>query len=351
LPSAELLIPTTAWSTNYLAVLPPPNNRSDSSSGLSANWGQVVAAEDDTTVTIAPTTDLPYGDGVPALSANTAAAVKVNAGEFLQWQGGQDMSGTVIKADKPIAFTGGNTYMCYASKTSTSGGCDSGHQQIPPVSALGSEYAVVPYQTRVPGLTESIRYRIMGAVEGTTLSYDPAVDGAPTTLGSGQVLDFETTLGFVVKSQDAAHPFYIGQTMAGSTITGSSGLGDEEFVNVLPPAQFLNGYLFFTDPTYATTNLVVTRVKGASGFADVELDCLGKLSGFEPVGTSGKYESTTVDLLRNRAGKCKNGPHSITSAAPVGVTVWGLDVFSSYAYPAGGSIASINSVVVAPVPH
>jgi hypothetical protein len=40
-------------------------------------------------------------------------------------------------------------------------------------------------------------------------------------------------------------------------------------VIVLPPAQFLRRYAFFTDPTYATTNLVVTRVKSNDEFKPV----------------------------------------------------------------------------------
>lgn len=350
LPSAELLIPITAWGTNYLAIVPPPGKTSSLSG---EQWGQIVAAEDNTTVTIAATTALPSGTNVPAVSPSSPTTLTLDAGEFVQWLGGKDMSGSVIQADKPVAFNGGHTYLCYASKTSTGGGCDSGHQQVPPISALGSEYAVVPYESRASSTSaESIRYRMVGAVDGTTLAYDPPIAGAPTSLDTGKVVDFETTEGFVVKSQDAAHPFFIAQTMSGCNVgSTSAALGDEEYVNVLPPAQFLNGYLFFTDPTYKTTNLVVTRVKTAAGFADVEIDCLGKLSGWQAIGTSDTYEATTVDLLRNGTGKCQNGPHTAKSKGPVGITVWGLDSYSSYAYPAGGSIAVINAVVVPPVPR
>jgi hypothetical protein len=351
LPSAELLIPSTAWGTNYLAIV-PPSGKTTSLSG--EQWGQIVAAEDNTTVTIASKSALPAGTNVPAVSPSTPTEITLNAGEFVQWLGGTDMSGSVIQSDKPVAFNGGHTYLCYSSKTSTGGGCDSGHQQVPPISALGSEYAIVPYQSRNGAATmwsESIRYRIVGAVDGTDLTYDPPISGAPTSLGTGQVVDFEATAGFVVKSQDASHPFFIAQTMSGCLLNGSGTLGDEEYVNVLPPKQFLNGYLFFTDPTYKTTNLVVTRVKTADGFNDVEIDCLGKLSGWKPIGTSDTYEATTVDLLRNGSGKCQNGPHTMKSQGPVGITVWGLDYYASYAYPAGGSIATINAVVVPPVPR
>jgi hypothetical protein len=183
----------------------------------------------------------------------------------------------------------------------------------------------------------------------------------------GQVVDFESTVAFTVSSQDASHPFYVGQIMPGCMVTsgsrpgsnpnnttffGSDCLGDEEFVNILPPAQFLSKYIFFTDPTYATTNLVFVRVKGATGFQDVTLDCAGTLTGWQAVGAGGQYEITNVDLVRGTTpnGTCNNGPHTAQSTGPFGLMVWGLDSYSSYAYPAGGNVAPINTVVI-PVGH
>ena len=189
--------------------------------------------------------------------------------------------------------------------------------------------------------------------------------GAPTTIGEGQVVDFETKLAFVVKSQDNNHPFFVGQVMTGCEVTGGSRvgctggglgccLGDEEYVNILPPAQFLQKYVFFTDPTYPTTNLVFTRVKGNSGYQDVTLDCLtAPLTGWTNVDAAGKYQVTNVDLIRGgtKNGKCDNGPHVASSNGAFGVMVWGLDSASSYAYPAGGNVAPINTVIVPPTPH
>jgi hypothetical protein len=111
--------------------------------------------------------------------------------------------------------------------------------------------------------------------------------------------------------------------------------------------------VFFTDPTYATTNLVVTRVKTASGFNDVTVDCAGPLTGWQPLGTSEQFEFTNVDLVRatKAVAGCQNGPHLATSAGPFGLLVWGLDKAASYSYPAGGSFRAINSVVLLPIPR
>src|SRR5262249_6964236 len=157
----------------------------------------------------------------------------------------------------------------------------------------------------------------------------PAVPGAPATIGLGQVVEFAAVGPFKVVSQDDMHPFYVGQYMSGCEVTSGSRpgsvidpisgmlcLGDEEFVNILPPAQWLTSYVFFTDPTYTTTNLVITRKAGAGGaFQDVTVDCLGAISGWKPVGTTGEYQTTNVDLQRvNPVGTCTNGRHTASSA-------------------------------------
>jgi hypothetical protein len=181
------------------------------------------------------------------------------------------------------------------------------------------------------------------------------VAGAPATLASGQIATFEAATPFRVKSQDNAHPFYVGQMMSGCNVTGArtNGLGDEEYVNLVPPAQFLHKYVFFTDPSYGTTNLALTRVKAGGAFQDVSIKCLGTVTGWKPVGGSQDVEVTTVDLVRNNAGlgSCKNGSQVAESAGPFGVVVWGTDNYASYGYPAGGNVAPINAVVVPTVPR
>jgi len=131
--------------------------------------------------------------------------------------------------------------------------------------------------------------------------------------------------------------------------------------NVLPPQQFLNEYRFFTEPTHIRTTLVVIRKVADDGtFKDVVLDCAGKLDDWKALGTSGRYAYTRIDLQQplhdgvvnshGPVGNCDNGQHEMESEGPFGVTVWGVGPASSYAYPVGGRIQSINGVVVPPVP-
>ncbi len=176
--------------------------------------------------------------------------------------------------------------------------------------------------------------------------------------------EFETTTLFSVRSQDSDHPFAFTQYMPGTIQSGtlddcgptpSEGLrcvlGDEDWVNLVAPEQFLSRYIFFTDPTYATTNLVLVRVRGEKGFADVTVDCVGVVTGWQPIGDAGRFEAAHVDLVRGTTpvGTCGTSRHEASSAGAFGVVVWGTDWASSYGYPAGGNLAAINEIVVPPV--
>jgi len=361
-PSAELLFPTSAWGTNYVVIATPPGTHSVPG----PLWASVTAAEDDTKLDVLPSVNLPQGADFPAAPAGLAASFTLSAGQFIQWElpaGSTDTSGTVFLSSKPVAVSAGNRF--FRVQPTPAPGGEATHQQILPVSALASEYVAAPFETRRKDLSpENIRYRIVGVANGTKLSFDPPVAGALAEVEQGMVADFQSTEPFRVTSQDAAHPFSIAQIMdtcniAGGTREGATAqnnfglnLGDEEFVIMLPPAQFLSHYVFFTDPTYPTTNLVLTRVKTPSGFHDVSVDCLGTISGWKPVGSDGRFEVATADLVRAEIGvkTCQNGRHTADSDGPFGLVVWGMDSYSSYAYPAGGYAVTITDIVVPPVP-
>jgi hypothetical protein len=347
LSSATLLLPTSVWDTNYVAV-PSYQGELDGANMHKMDGNVVfVAAQDDTSVTIKPTAAIAANIGVAAAAQGTPQTYTLNKGETLQLEQYDDLTGSPVLADKPIGMWGGN-YAMFVPDPSTRA-ADAAHQQIPPVKALGHEYVAVRYRERIAGSNESVPWRVVGAVNGTTLAYEPgAPPDAPSMLNEGQAVSFQSPGPFVVKSQDASHPFYMAAYMTGGGV--ANGLGDPEAVNIVPPQQFLDRYVFFTDPTYAETNIVVVR--DAAARKDVTLDCMtGALSGWQPIG--GRYEYTRVDVQRAGAkvGACDNGRHEMTSPAPFGITVWGFDNSVSYAYPAGASVKPINTVVVPTIPR
>jgi hypothetical protein len=355
--SATLLIPTEAWDTNYVAISAyPPGAPPDYPTLNDPMDVDIVAAADNTQVQILPTSNIAARGGVHAALQNVTSTYTLNAGQVLQFAQLGDLSGSPIQANHPVGLWGGHYCMNIPSDAES---CDGAHQQIPPVRALGHEYLAVRYRNRQPTpgqapMDESVPWRIMGVVNGTQLAYDPPQPGAPATLALGQVVEYTAPGPFQVKSQDPAHPFYIAGHMTGCGPIEQPECGDPETVNIVPPSQFLNSYLFFTDPTYSETNLVLVRgpiSAGTGTFADLTLDCLaGPVTGWQPIGGSG-FQYARVDLQIDHApvGNCDNGFHAMRSTAPFGLTVWGWDSAVSYAYPAGMSVHPINNVVVPPV--
>lgn len=367
LTSATLLLPTTSWGDNYIAVnayttqIPLPFGPQPFTS--------IVSQQDGTSITISPVADILPGNGVAGTPKGVPATYMLGKGQVLHFVQGAALEGSVIQSNVPVGVWGGATALGIQAC------CDeSAHQQIPPVRALGSEYVGVRYRNRYDGIEETPPWRMIGAVDGTVLTWEPSAPaGAPSVLMQGQAVEFAAAGPFVVRSQDDQHPFYMSAHMTGASLYDpdpmgkSDGRGDAEFVNVIPPGEYLSRYVFFTDPTYPETNLVVVRTRDVAGFADVTLDCAGPLTGWQPVGTSGQYEYTRVDLVRHNfqaQGNCNNGRHEISSGLPFGLTVWGwgsadtgaqfqgfYTQYVSYAYPGGASVAPINPVVVPPNPR
>jgi len=353
---ASLLLPTSTWDTNYIAITPRPLGNNTLNPAIA-----IVAAEDATTFTILPTVAINPGTGVTGGPANTPQMFTLSRGQVLRIEQDTDLLGSVLSADKPIGVWGEQSCINIDAFA-----CDAAHEQIPPVRALGSEYVSVRYRDRMPGANETPPVRITGAVNGTLLTWEPAPPmGAVDMVDSGQSFEVRSSEPFVVRSQDEDHPFYVAAYMTGGAAYANR--GDPEFVNVIPAAQYLNDYTFFTDPTYPETNLVFVRKAGPNGFADVTLECMGPLSGWAPVAGGSTYEYTRVDIstgvFQGQSG-CDNGKNRAFSDQPFGLTVWGWGTdatgpsgspgysqYVSYAYPAGASVQTINEVIVPPVPR
>ena len=346
---ASLLLPTSAWDTNYIAVnayrfdLQPPSMN-------------IVAVQDNTTVNMVPVANVVGGGGLPAGTVNTQMSFTLNAGQQAQFSQNDELTGSVIQADKPIGLMAGQPCMRTPHGVAF---CDHGEQMVPPIRALGSEYVGVMYRPRA---NEPAIWRLIGAVDGTQLTWEPDV-GGPTVINQGEVVEFNTGTPFVVTSQDEDHPFLMFSYMAGSTwsgLTTNDGSGDVDFVVSVPPGQYMSRYVFFADPTYPETNLVLVRAPDDNGnFSEVELDCSGTVTGWQPVG---EYEWARVDLITGNfqgVNGCSTGRHEISSGGRFGLWVWGWGTTQtspstqnvSYGYPGGMNVQPINDVIVPPTPQ
>lgn len=327
LPTATLLYPTPSWDTNYVLV-----------DGWSSEWSfvQIVAQEDNTEVRIRPVIDIPDTTTIAGTPKGFVGTWKLDRGQVLEFNLRESLGGSPVETTHPVALFGGTPCPDIPEPL---GACDTLHQQIPAVRQWASRYSAVPYESRrrvtLPAPPETVNWRIAGARDGTVLRYDPAPpSGAPTKIGAGQIVSFTSDAPFTVQSQGSDYPFYLAVYMSGAQLYASD--GDPDFVNVIPDEQFLDHYVFFVDYTYEDSNLTLVRRKDHAGFHDVNLDCLGTVTGWQPLG-DGSTEYAWVDLTRDEqpVGNCSWGRHEATSDGPFGLYVWGQDFCASYGYPAG----------------
>ncbi|HTK75145.1 MAG TPA: IgGFc-binding protein, partial [Gemmataceae bacterium] len=154
LTSATLLLPTSAWHTNYVAV----DAFRDGAPTLASPFIEVVAQEDNTSVTINPAADVVAGTDVTAAPKGSGTTYTLSKGQVLQLEPAQknglpptipSLTGSVIQSDHPVGVWGGKTSLGMFACCD-----DSAHQQIPPVRALGSEYVGVRYRNRFDGMEE-----------------------------------------------------------------------------------------------------------------------------------------------------------------------------------------------------
>ncbi|MEZ4451639.1 MAG: IgGFc-binding protein [Nannocystaceae bacterium] len=341
---ASLLLPTSAWDTNYVIINSLPKS-------IGQPTANIIADEDGTEVTIEPIAALAGGGGIPSSPQGVPAKFMLGAGRHAQITQDAELTGSVIQSTKKVGLMGGHTGMQAPVGVAYS---DHAEQMIPPVRALGSEYVGVMYRPRV---SEPAIWRVVGAVDGTQLTWTPDV-GGPATLDLGDKVEFITSEPFVVKSQDSDHPFLLFTYMSGSTWQpGLNGYGDSDYVISVPTDQYMRRYVFFADPTYPETNLVIVRRRSNQDvFEPVNLDCAGDLGGWTAVG---EYEWTRADLSTGNfmnVGNCATGRREISSNARFGLWIWGwgtpnTSIFTqnvSYGYPGGMNVQSINDVVIIP---
>ncbi|AKU95525.1 hypothetical protein AKJ09_02189 [Labilithrix luteola] len=350
--TATLLLPLASWKNDY--VVTTAWERVVKYDGKPTV--QIVAAEDDTEITLFGSVPVEAGRDVEAAEKSIPHTYRLSRGEVLQFAQKEDLLGSRIVSKKNFAVFGGHECMRIPQQVDA---CDAGQLQLLPVRSWGKEYAVAPYMTRLAsGFPEKYYYRIVAAVDDTTLTYDPVKpDDAASTLKAGESTLFITDKPFVVTSQDAAHPIGVYAYMTG---LGFDAVrledGDPEFTSVVPAEQFLDKYSMYVEPNYRNAHLVVVRARHEGGdFEPVTLDCGGALEGWKPIGKQGKYEYVHVPLrsfsVNQKVGEgmCGPGRRELDSRGPFSVAVWGTDYAVSYSYPGGSAIRTLNAIEPPPV--
>lgn len=340
---ATILFPTHVLTGDYTAITADATFDPDDGFGIDdVNTGafvSVVATVDDTTVTLFPTNTLhpgPYQD------------VVLQRGEVLTGISSQrgaptfgNLSGTRVIADQPVAVFSGSVS---TSEPSSPSECCADHveHQMLPLSAWGSAYVAAPAAGATGNGNDDSLFRITGAFDGTTLSYDPAPPtGAPTTINAEETVAFITSAPFTVRASDETKTFTVSQfLLSNQYFAAFSRPGDPSMIVLPAAAQFQDAYTFFLPQGYARNFVTIIRPAGAA----LQLDG-SPLTGasFLPLGVldGEAYEYAHVEL--------PGGSHKVEADVAFAIIATGYDNDVSFGYAGGSGVGVISEPPPPPV--
>lgn len=359
---SSMLLPESSLRREYVAVSYGPNVRLQQGE---PSYVEVVALENFTTLEWYPPVDT-AGNGlpVPFVPAGGKGTLKMNrfdtvriaaSGSEVELVPARDVSGMVVKADKPIWVTAG--VGCGRVPTRDLdvypvGFCDPLQEMAIPLEYWGNTYVGVHSPVRG---NERHWWRIYGGTDGVEVTIDPPQDVGTIVLekrGDFQEIAVPSGTNVVFRSDNGVFmPVqYLESRHSGSdpagpglpepTEDGFAPFGDSAMYQMVPTEQFLERYVFATAVAFAYNYVQIIRPQGG---AEVLLD--GEPIDealFEPIE---EFEVATKDI--------EAGAHVIESAVAFGIVQVGYSLedydpaciqvnpdsttacYSSYAYPGG----------------
>lgn len=318
---AYLALPTDILGTDYI------NLGFGNVNILNGTQLGIVATQDATLVSITPTvTTDGHTVGVPYV-------VNLNQGQTYLLRNTDpspnDLSGTFISSDKPIAVFG--SHQCANVPNGNTFACDYLVEQLPPISAWGKNFVSVPLKTRLNGDT----YRFLASEDNTIISVNGVSIG---TINKGHFIQTILTTSSQITS---SAPILVAQYSNGTTYDNVT--SDPFMMLIFPYEQFLNSYTITTPASGFQFNYVnIVAPTAAVGAIKMDGTAIPS-SEYTPIGSSG-FSGAQLNL--------SIGAHNFNGTnLPFGVFVYGFDQFDSYGYPGGGSlspIATVNSISISP---
>jgi len=305
-----MALPTEALGTDYYVL--SWANVLTGVPELNGSQFAIVASESATTVTITPTvTSGSRMSGVPY-------SITLAAGETYQLRATNgppdDMTGTHILSDKPIAVFAGHS--CASINSSSEFFCDYVVEQIPPVNRWASHF----YARRLAPRTGGDTFRVLASQNNTIVSFN----GVPAPpLAAGEFVEKvrpPSPLGTATQII-ANHPVLVAQYANSSDFDGI--VNSDPFMSLVPGVALFSPQYRFTVPAgFATHQINV--IAPSAAVPGVFLDGL-PLGGFNSISGT-LFSQTTKDV--------GPGVHTLTSPQPVGVNIYGWNQYESYGWPA-----------------
>ncbi|PRP96582.1 hypothetical protein ENSA5_36580 [Enhygromyxa salina] len=312
---ASMLLPEHALTGNYVVASYPGTFHIHYPGYFTA-----IATQDDTTLDFLAGGPTAAGGGVPGLMPGQSAQVAMQRYDTLnvvvaaQYQ---DLSGTIITADKPVWVAGASE--CANVPMHPTLYCDHLEEVLLPLEYWGEEYVGAHAPQRG---NETYYWRVYGGEDGITVNTAPQQPGFPLQLDKGEYYQFGTQASFVFTGDG---PFLPVQLLEGQN--GGAGTGDPSMYQMVPTEQFLDTYAFVTGTNYSLHYAQIIRPAGGD---DIMID---------DVVVDGYYQIGAWDVADYQVTE---GAHFATSTQPFGIIQVGYTNVTSYAYPGGLQLAVIN---------
>jgi len=331
---ASLLFPSTGMTGNYRVT--------GQKGWQTANIGSYVAVTgtaDATNVTVylSPTGQIIAGGGIPGASGGGTVNFTLNAGDVAELVGPAtaDLSGSLIKADKPVQAIVGMP--CEQSPEGVQA-CDHIEESVFPAETLGQHYFVtVPTGPNAVPVGHVVR--IYGNVDGTSLTYPSgAPPGGPKSLNAGQVVDLgQVSKDFEIQGDKAfaVASFSLGAELVDPGQVAPNQKGDPDQSLATAVEQYRTKYIFLAPADYDVSFVDVIQPMDAQ----VTVDGAAASAMPSPIGSG-------FGIARVKLGPGNDGAHVLEATKAVGIQVMGYGAYTSYQYPGG-----LNLTAIAPPPE
>jgi len=281
----------------------------------------LTAAYDATTVTITPAVT---SSGRVAGQPYTVVLNQGRTYELVADMNGyqNDLTGTIVTSDKPIAVWGGNE--C-ANVPTSAAFCNHILEEIPPTNLWGESFVTFPLINRPNGDF----FRILAASDGTNIS----MNGTPlATLNRGEFYQTVLTTASTINSDK---PILVVQYETSESYQPESNnqQGDPSMI-IVPPYEQYGGHYTVGTPLSNFNTDYVNVVVPTNAVNTVQMDGAAvTASNFSAIGTSA-YSGASVQITP--------GTHRFTAAAPFGVTLYGYLQYDTFGYQAGMVLDTAN---------
>ncbi len=351
---ATIVLPRTALGLKHRAVTYNDRNGGSPNGIDGRQYVSVVATEDDTKVTFelaAPGSATLAGPEIPALEKDEgvdSVVVTLDRLETLTIAADNrdpvteaynvEMSGSLVRADKPIAAYSGNPPTGLPAKFPWPCCADLIATTLPPTTSWGREYAAVKL---LPIDVEPDIWRIIANRDGTEVELTGGLEDL-IVLDEGEFFDLETPESFWASGN---HAFGLVHFMAGADLIEGdlqtyegpvlSNPGDPAMVWVYPAGNWLNRYLFPVGPTTAGEWLHdhVNVVAPLADWGDITLGGVALPAATELTDEMGYVRIPVPDPVYELLAP---------PGVPVEVTVYGYVHNGSYLYPGGMGLGKLN---------